>query len=188
MHLQHVMCLGVMCMVKCTLCLRVLQFPRFVWWQLRQRGLTGSVCSVWVVFSHSLKHPDTRAIADLLDGCHVSAFVIICWLRSFDTQRPETTSPPEVLPPWQWNWGWQPQSLLPSTCGLQGAKVSDINHEARFSPIPVDPSNWPPKNFHCSTHLQLPGHFWKASRPRMISLPSLRWTQWRWQRSAMPSA
>lgn len=29
------------------------------------------------VFSHSLKHPDTHAIADELDGCHVSALVII---------------------------------------------------------------------------------------------------------------
>lgn len=29
------------------------------------------------VFSQSLKHPDTRAIADELDGCHVSAFFII---------------------------------------------------------------------------------------------------------------
>lgn len=26
------------------------------------------------VFNHSLKHPDTRAIADELDGCHVSVF------------------------------------------------------------------------------------------------------------------
>lgn len=34
--------------------------------------------SIMSVFSHSLKHPDTRAIADELDCCHVSAFIIIC--------------------------------------------------------------------------------------------------------------